>query len=366
MGCVNNASGYGEGARSYVSALAQVGLDLTVQEISFESSKTNFGTQGRLIGRLIDRKIPYNAKLIILTPEHFPVQKEKNKYNIGLFYWETNKLPETWVKDCNGMNEIWVATNYIKESCLRSGVTVPIFVFGQPISGDEYKTAVDFNITPNLPSNLFKFCSVFQWTERKNPAGLLKAYFTEFKKEDKVILVLKTYGSNTSKLEQGKIKNQIAEIKKDLNLPYYPPILFLGELLTKPQLVWLYKNTDILVLPARCEGVGLPLMEAGLCGKTVITSNYGGALDFVSDETGYLINCGETPVFGMSWIKWYNGGMLWGAPDVVHLKTLMRYAYEHPEENKVKGAKLQTTLEAKFSHQVIGEQMKARLEKINA
>jgi glycosyltransferase involved in cell wall biosynthesis len=121
-----------------------------------------------------------------------------------------------------------------------------------------------------------------------------------------------------------------------------PPLILLTTFLPKQDIITLYKMCDCFVFPTRAEGFGLPLMEAMLCNKPVITTNYGGHLDFCCEDykgSNYftsnafnkplctLLPYQLTPVAHMQWIPYYDGTQSWAEPDVMNLKEHMRYVY---------------------------------------
>jgi glycosyltransferase involved in cell wall biosynthesis len=71
------------------------------------------------------------------------------------------------------------------------------------------------------------------------------------------------------------------------------------ESVTQDELVQLYADCDVLVLPSRNEGWGLSLMEAMACGRPVVASRVGGIPELVRDGIeGLLVEPGD--VAGMS------------------------------------------------------------------
>ena len=61
---------------------------------------------------------------------------ESSIYSIGLTYWETNKLPDSWVVDCNRMNEVWTTSRFMRDVFINSGVTVPVYAFNLGVNPD--------------------------------------------------------------------------------------------------------------------------------------------------------------------------------------------------------------------------------------
>jgi hypothetical protein len=62
--------------------------------------------------------------------------------------------------------------------------------------------------------------------------------------------------------------------------------------------------------------------------------------DFIDNEVGYPLNykLEDMPLQVLPYFRNYVGSK-WASPDIEHLRYLMRYAFEHQEENKIKGQK---------------------------
>ena len=87
-------------------------------------------------------------------------------------------------------------------------------------------------------------------------------------------------------------------------------------------------------------------------------------LDYVNENTGYLISYTLTPVFGMPWSPYYKGDQLWAEPDVYHAAKLMRHVYNNREEAKQKGIALQRNLRKNFNYDVLGDKFIYTINKI--
>ncbi len=65
------------------------------------------------------------------------------------------------------------------------------------------------------------------------------------------------------------------------------------------ELLQLYSDCDVLVLPSRNEGWGLSLMEAMACGKPVVATRVGGVPELVRDGVeGVLVEAGDVKGLG--------------------------------------------------------------------
>ena len=116
-----------------------------------------------------------------------------------------------------------------------------------------------------------------------------------------------------------------------------PKVRFNFSTVSEKEQAQYYHHSDVFVMPTKSEGFGLTIAESLACGRPVISTNYGGHLDFFDDKVGYPIDVEKMiPATDYNYI--YRGAK-WAYPDIEHLKKLMRYTYENREELKKKGKK---------------------------
>lgn len=341
LGPVFDGSGYAQFARNFISALhQQEDVKLTVEAISYEKQRPDIGSLGKIIKSLIHSKISYDLKVINILPNGLVKFGEQGKKNISFTMFETTRIPDSWVKDLNDhADAVFVPCDWNVEVFKDSGVHVPIYSVPPGIDTERYKKLEEIPEIKlqNVSKNLFCFYSIFQWTERKNPAGLLKAFWAAFDGVKDVCLILKTYGTDTSIGQQTLIKKNIQELKNSLRLKDPPKIIFVGGLLSNDEITSLHKRGDCFVLPHRAEGFGLPHLEAMACGNPVITTGWSGNMDFCNDDNSYLLPYQMTVVSNMPWIPYYEADMYWAEPDMKALVDSMRHVYNNRDEARGKG-----------------------------
>ena len=345
LGPVFDPSGYGVANRDYIKALHFYGNYIKVSTQGFVVRNPELYP---FIQSLVDIPLDYDIVVHHYVPNRLYERIEPKKFNVGYNTWETDRIPDHWVDQLNKLDLVLVPSTYNKKVYQSSGVTVPIEVISHCVDLNKFDEAPEYleKFDSEQIRGRFKFFSVFQWTERKNPINLLKAYFSAFynNNNDKVVLVLKTFRSNTSHSEKLKIISQIKELKEDMRFfdeTKIPPVCLLTEHVSDTEMASLYKMHDCFVLPTRSEGFGLPIMEALISKMPVITTNYSGHLDFcctnyngLSEKSTpkdgqlcYLLPCQMTPVAHMKYIPFYDGTQSWAEPDVMNLKEAMRYVY---------------------------------------
>lgn len=360
---LTDGSGYAEAARNYVAALHTAGVDVSAKSITFDGFKSDYGRAGRFAEAALVREVSYAVNICFVPPEYFHELMDPKRYNIGIFDWETDFLPLEWIPKCNAMDEIWVPAHWTADIVRRSGVVKPVYVFGHCASPDDYKDALPL-IFHELPADLYKFYSIFQWTERKNPKGLLRAYLKEFTGKDPVVLILKTYGSDYSESEQSAVISEIKQVKAEVGADDPPKVMVILDMLTKEEMLGLHKMADCFILPHRAEGWGLPHFEACMMGKPVITTNYSANLEFTKPEHSYLIGYEMTAVSGMGRVHWYKPGMVWADPREADCRWCMRHVFSNRDEARLKGLAAQAFVRKNFTWAVVGNKMKTRLTEI--
>ena len=357
-------SGYAEASRQFVKGLVQNNIPVMIKSISHEENHPDLGKETTDLLNSLKAEIDYDVVLVHLTPEHFPYFKEEGKFNIGYIYWETSKLHPEWIPLCSSMDAMLVGCDWNVTAFKNSGVAVPVISMPPGIDSGEFKGKKPFKIK-GLPDDAFKFYSIFQWTERKNPNGLLMAYWNAFRAEDNVALILKTYRSSYAISEVEAIRGIIASLKQLFPLPYkHPPIYFVSQMLSRDEIIGIHLLGDCLVYLSRGEGLGLPHMEAGCVGNPVIATGMGGNMMFMNEKNSYPVDYQWTPVFGMPWIRWYMSDQYWSEPNIKTAAKLMRHVYDNQDEAREKGLLLKKTIETDFNWDVRTEYLVDNIDKL--
>jgi glycosyltransferase involved in cell wall biosynthesis len=357
-------SGYGKAARGNILALHKQGIPITLAPISFEQARPDLGVDGEILNELVNKDIDYNIVFIHTTPEFWSKHREPDKINVGCLYWETSKLHPDWLGYINNnVQKILVACDWNKKVFKDSGVEVPIGVASCSINMDGFNSVEPFQIA-GVNKDAYVFYNIFQWTERKHPLAIIKAYWYEFKEEDNVALVLKTYRSSYDENEKDAIRTTIKRLKMVTPMDYYPPIYLITKMLSEDEILGLHTRGDCYASLDRGEGFGLSHFTAGAIGNPLIATGFGGVTGYAKKDNSYIVDYTLTPVYGMPWSPWYRGDQLWAEPDILHGAKLMRYVYENREESKACGQKLKECISENFTWEVIGKKLIEEIEKI--
>lgn len=364
IGPILDNSGYARACRGNILSLHKQGIPITLSPISFENIRPDLGEDGKVIQSLINKDIEYNVVIIHTTPEFWEKYKEKGKINVGYTIWETDKLHPDWKDYINkNVEKVLVGCDWNISVFKNSGVTIPIGSVPHGISIDDSKDVKPYKVN-GISEDTFMFYSIFQFTERKDPVSLIKAYWYSFQNGEDVALVLKTYRGDYSEKEKEAVRTTIKRLKSVSVLDKYPPIYLISDMLSEEEIKGLHLRGDCYISLDRGEGFGLSGMTAGAYKNPIIVTGLAGALEYAKPDNSYLINYTLTPCSGMPFSFWYRSDQLWGQADVKHGSDLMKHVYSHQDEAKEKGMKLQKYIHSNFSYKVIGNKLIKEIEKV--
>lgn len=244
---------------------------------------------------------------------------------IALWSWELEEVPAEWVPDMQWPDEVWANSRFMADT-YRKYVRVPSVPI---LPGMEFPAVRPLPRSRfGLTDGRFVFLFVFDMASRmprKNPLGLIDAFRRAFRPDEPVDLVIKTSRGEHHPEEFAKLKAAC-----EAN-----GVKLIDSVLPRAEVLALLKCCDCFASLHRSEGVGFGLAEAMVLGKPVVASGYSGNLDFMTDDTAYLVRCGRTAC-GPG-VDPYPPDMLWGDPDPDHAAELLRRVYDLPAEARAKG-----------------------------
>lgn len=335
---VFDTSGYGYAAKCTTTALIKAGLDISTNIISTPMSRYEF-SRDEMLKEIMQRSNKGNAKIniAITIPSLSHYAFQKNTYNILNMFWESDRICDDWINIINNgpCNEVWVPCQSNYNALMNSGVKKPVHIIPQytPVELMSKQQAKEILPIPN--EGTYRFYSIFQWTKRKNPEALFRAYFNEFSADDNVMLVVKTYGPSAFSNRRW-IKEAIIDMKQKSGST--APVYLFGELMTPQQINAIHPQCHCYVYAGRSEGWNIPLVEAMAYGKQIITSKTGGIADWINDDNGYIIPHELIPIdtAGQAWGSFYqsNPPQHWGEVKIEDVQQAMRKAYtDYKSEN---------------------------------
>lgn len=250
--------------------------------------------------------------------------------------WEETGFPPDWIDQFNQhLNGVTCLSEHVRKVLEDNGLRVPAVSVGTGVDHWERITAT---AGLKFPGKGFRFLHVSSCFPRKGVDVLIAAYGQAFTREDDVTLLIKTF-----KNPHNEVHRQIDEAKRiQAN---YPDVQVIEDDLPDDALKALYQHCQVLVAPSRAEGFGLPLAEAMLSGLPVITTAWGGQLDFCNDDNAWLVDYQFAPAKSHFNVP----GSAWADPNIDSLADAMRRAGScSPEERRRRAARGREVLLAHF------------------
>lgn len=295
-----------------------------------------------LYGRLASAQASEDRNLTadIVARITFPPRVDRMSGRLNLLHgyaWEETGFPTQWVNDFNdSLQGIAVCSHFVKRALINNGVTVPIAVTGHGV--DHWQRLPTQNHFA-IKAKGFRFLHVSSCFPRKGVDALLKAYGEQFSSADDVSLIIKTFENPHNNVEALLALERAAK-------PDFPEVVVICEDYREPELKALFSQCHAFVAPSRAEGFGLPFAEAMVMGLPVITTNWGGQLDFCNPDTAYLVDY----QFALAKTHLNLFDSVWAEPDVRDLGQKMKAVYlQSPQERNTRAQQIRQSIIAKWT-----------------
>jgi glycosyltransferase involved in cell wall biosynthesis len=322
--------GIGVAARSILLALDAAGIPFNT--ISFGATANR---QSHPFAERVSEAGPADINIVCVNPDQLSRFAEQTgpelrngRYTIGVWFWEVEDFPKSFHGAFNYVDEIWVASDFMRETFLKVSPK-PVFRFQLPVLAPQVDPALS-RAKLGLPERFvflfsFDFLSVL---ERKNPLGLIKAFTTAFSNGEGPTLVIKTINGDKRTLEMEKLR-YASRGRSD--------VVVMDGYLSQIENNTLTALSNCYISLHRSEGFGLTIAEAMALGKPAIATAYSGNLDFMTAENSYLCPAERCEVGPER--EPYPAGSHWSEPDLAAAAGLLRHVYANQAEAHSRGSR---------------------------
>ena len=348
--------GIGEDVRMAALALEAANIPFTV--INFRPGD-DIRQNDHSIAQWVTNEPVYNVNIVCLTAlEHLRLYAEqggalfKDRYTIGYWPWELQNWPANWQHCFSLVDEVWASSQHTWQAAQKVS-SVPVYIMPMAVAIPKVKRYTRKQWS--LPETDYLFVFSFDGNSslaRKNPLGVIEAFKLAFPNGHEAAgLVIKC-------------------MRPDINNPAWQRILKLAatdrrihiidQMLSKPEVLGLYKVCDCFVSLHRAEGFGRGIAEALLLGLNVIATNHGGNVDFCLPGSASLVCFKPCKVRKKDYVE--ATGQFWAEPDLASAASIMKNLAG-------KGLKLKKIINPDIKNQFslvqIGKNYKNRLTVIN-
>jgi glycosyltransferase involved in cell wall biosynthesis len=236
-------------------------------------------------------------------------------------FFELDPLAPMDVHHLNCTDGVFVASQWAKNVCQRSGVTVPISVVPLGVDRAVFFPAVT---QPTCPQPCV-FLNVGKWEARKGHEVLLKAFNATFTPADRVELWMMPdhYPLPAPEREAWHHLYLRSKLGAAGKIIIRPPVA------THVELADIMRKATCGVFPSFAEGFNLELLEMMACGKPVIATNYAAHTEYCNATNSWLIEGSEiVPAYGGKWFTGQGRWLAWGDLQTDQLCAHLRHIYQ--------------------------------------
>ncbi len=253
-----------------------------------------------------------NPEMLINALIKLPILPLYKNKNIGLFFWELEKIPKNWLGLNHWIDEIWVQSDFVLQTFKKMTPHVYKIPFALDLKINKKLNRKSFG----LPEKPFIFLFTFDYLsyfDRKNPEAIVRTFKKAFGERHDVYLFIKTTHAKFHPEKEHQLKTLIGPSSN---------IELRDEFLSHVEQSSLINLCDAYVSLHRSEGLGLGMAEAMSLGKPVIATNYSGNLEFMNEKNSMLVRYTKTKLKNDSYL--YTKNEAWAEPDVSHAAQLMK------------------------------------------
>lgn len=247
--------------------------------------------------------------------------------------WEFGAIPRVWRKKLEAVDEVWVPSRFGRTVLVRAGVAEErIQVIPNGVDGRLFRAQGD--VWRPVGARAVNFLFVGGAIRRKGVDLLLRAWREAFGPGDDVSLTIQELGGQ-SFYRHLSLGEEIRKLATDRGVA---PVLYRQDEWSEERLPALYRGSDVVVLPYRGEGFGMPLAEGLACGKPVITTQAGPAPEFCPAEASWMISAEEAEMPRGLWPPGeMSGPVTWFEPSFPELVQALCAAARDPRATAARG-----------------------------
>jgi glycosyltransferase involved in cell wall biosynthesis len=253
---------------------------------------------------------------------------------VGRTAFGTDRIPHGWAERCNAMDEIWVPSEFNRETFTNSGVDAhKIRVLRTGVDTQSFRPGLQPLKIPHTRG--FSFLSVTDGRRRCGTDVLLRAYLQEFRPDEDVALLLKISPRHDLADPEAEIT---FFIETELHTPVEntPTILLLNASVSHTDLARLYASASAFVLAPRGEAWGRACLEALASGLPVIATQWGAVSEFLSDANSFPV--AVEGILPASCEDELVAGHRWAEPSVDHLRQRLREVFTNSRDVQTRAA----------------------------
>lgn len=313
----SKADGYGYASYRISSGLRHAGLSVSEPEDFLVHGKTQeVDVLISMQDGLMLEPIPPVQRGDVLVNNCLPVDyKLGDCYNIGFSYWETTKMPSSWIPKLNECDEVWTTSKWAGE------------VFKENTGHDNvhaFKLGVESDLfwhSDSVPDGMFTFLHVGSPSTRKNTQMAVDAFIKAYGHRDGFQLIVKSIGPPDARIRDGNMILGGVGMHDRIHVIDYE--------MSESDLADLYRSAHCLLYPTMGEGWGMIPFNAIACGTPTICTNATACTEYAELSVPLDFEWSTEGIAGI-----YDCGGKWAKPSMNDLIDKMHYVVDNYEDIK--------------------------------
>lgn len=359
LGYLTTENGLGEAARGYIDALRHADVTVALKDISEMSPHRSADTTIPDV----DDEHPHAVNLIcanadqhFVIVDHVGAEYFRDRYNIGVWFWELPRFPDAWKDRFAEYDELWAPTSFIANT-LAPISPIPVVrippVVKAPIGGSRARGRERLGVSDGERLFLFIF-DFWSYVERKNPLATIEAFRLAFPESGPARLAIKCVNESVDSAAFAELTARAATIPCSILTGYW----------SRAEMDDLMAACDVYVSLHRSEGFGLTIAHAMALGKPVIATPWSGNADLMTVANSYPVRYDLIEL--QHDVGPYAVGDVWADPSISHAAELMRAVAESGDEPDERGRQARRDMQTYFSADAVGALIRQRLDTIRA
>ena len=275
----------------------------------------------------------------------------RERYVIGVWYWELAEFRDDWLSAFDTVDEIWAPSRFISQTlreCAPASVPIIDMPPGLIAPVPSAEGRADFGLSRDAVLCLSVF-DVSSQMARKNPLAAIEAFRAADFRPGEAGLVFKCIRAERNPQAIRELRTAAHDL----------PVHIITDEWPVARVHALMACTDVCLSLHRAEGLGLTIAEQMWLGKPAVATAWSGNGDFMTPDDSCLVSAPLIRIDG-DYGPYLEGGR-WAEPDVTEAAAALRRLVADRDAAQALGQRAHARVSHHFDRHIRGQQMRERL-----